>query len=78
MAEPDRKTWRDEPIVAVMSFIGAAFISIFVITTVWVGSSDIDPRVALVDSLAPSALLGVLAASFRPTRRLFSRWYISG
>ena len=78
MAEPDRKTWRDEPIIAVMSFIGATFVSIFVIVILWVGNTHVDPRVALLDALAPSAAIGALAAYFRPTRRLFSRWYISG
>jgi hypothetical protein len=77
MSEPDRKTWRDEPVRTVMSFIGASLLTLFAFTSILVGATTIEPCPALLMALAPAAFLGVLAARTTATRRFFSRWYMN-
>ena len=78
MADPDRKTWRDEPFRAVLAFVAVTLLSLFVIVAIWVGNADVDPRVALVRSLVPALLIGALGACWGPTRRIFSRSWVGG
>ena len=63
---------------AVMAFLFVLWITLIVGTVVLVGAGNVAPRAAALLMLAPSSILGLLAAAYRPTRNLFSRLFIIG
>jgi len=63
---------------AVLAFVGVTFVALIISVTTLVGTTELQPRQALLLCLLPSAVVGLVVARARSLRRFFGKLFMIG